>query len=176
MAECSRRRRDFRIKKDFTRHYVKSFFLYRKLYKMQTQVRTCLKGERNMKKKRIRTIRRHAFSITTVLLLFVTVLSMAGTVNSRERDLYEINNPHIIEEEKSCMRQVKSILEEHKCKNSGITMTKTMDIQGSRQYEIVIHHDKIARMSRKEKGDLCRDLEQIKFSRNNFTITYEFLP
>lgn len=122
------------------------------------------------------TLKNQGFLLITALLIFITALSIAGTVQSKERDLFEVNNPVIKEQEKACMEEIKTVLQNYQCKNSGITMTKTIDIKGSRQYQVTIHHDKISHMNVDEKEELKRDLENIGFYEENFKITYDFLP
>lgn len=128
-----------------------------------------------MKREKREQLKKQGFIFFTTILVLITALSIAGTVQSKERDRFDLNNPLIKEEEKSCVEQVKKVLEEHKCKNSGVTITKTIDIQGMRQYQVTIHHDKINKMTDTEKRELCQDLEEIKFKQENFTISYNFI-
>lgn len=116
------------------------------------------------------------YIIITAVFILVAALSIAGTVHSKERDIYALNNPSIVKEEKQCKKLIKKALEEYQCKNSGITMTKVIDIKGNRQYLVMIHHDKINTMTESKKEELKKVLENIGFSKENYTISYEFLP
>lgn len=126
-----------------------------------------------MKRKKKR--RNGDFIQMTAVLLLVTVLSVAKTVYSKDADTYGLNDCRIKEQEQECLLQIRTVLEGHCCKESGVTMTKVIDRKGNRQYKVVIHHKKIQEMDLAEKEELKRDLEKIGFWQENFYISYEFL-
>ncbi len=126
-----------------------------------------------MKRKKKR--RNRDFILMTAVLLFVTALSVTKTVYSKDGDIYGLNDCHIKEQEQECLLQIRTVLGEYHCKESGVTMTKVIDRKGNRRYKVVIHHKKIKEMDLAEKEELKRDLEKIGFWQENFYIYYEFL-
>lgn len=116
------------------------------------------------------------FILATIVLLLITTLSIAGTVYSKEADRYRVDDGCIKEQEQEYLQQVKAVLQNYNCNNSGITMTKIIDENGDREYYVKLHHKKINAMDLAEKAELRRDLENVGFSKEKFTIFYEFLP
>ncbi|MBD5545608.1 MAG: hypothetical protein HDR01_15530 [Lachnospiraceae bacterium] len=114
--------------------------------------------------------------LMTAVLALVIVFSVAGTVYSKEADAYGLNDSCLKEQERECLKQIKAVLQNYDCINSGITMTKVIDRKGNRQYRVRLHHKRIGDMDLAKKETLRRDLENIGFSQENFTVSYEFLP
>lgn len=119
--------------------------------------------------------RKKNFILMTVVLLFVAVSSFAGTAYSQSADTYGLKDCCLKEQEQECLLRIKTVLEEYHCEESGVTMTKTIDRKGNRQYRVVIHHKKLKEMDSAKKEKLKKDLENIGFYQRNFSITYEFL-
>lgn len=126
-----------------------------------------------MKRKKKR--RNQGFIQMTAVLLFVAVLSVTKTVYSKGADTYGLNDHLLKEQEQECLMQIRTVLQEYHCEESGVTMTKVIDRKGNRQYKVVIHHKKIKEMDSAKKEELKKDLEKIGFWQENFSISYEFL-
>ncbi|MCM1161626.1 MAG: hypothetical protein NC412_10415 [Roseburia sp.] len=119
--------------------------------------------------------RKKDFIFMTVVLFLVAVSSFAGTAYSQSADTYGLKDCCLKEQEQECLLRIKTVLKEYHCEESGVTMTKTIDRKGNRQYRIVIHHKKLKEMDSAKKEKLKKDLENIGFYQRNFSISYEFL-
>ena len=129
--------------------------------------------EQNGRERRnIREWRNRGFWLVTVLLILVSALSFAGTVMSRtDFDAAEMEG-YYREQEKNLERQVRAYIEEQGFENSGIMLTRVIDVDGSREYTIRVHHRELSGMSEEECGRLEEELQKLNFQDENSSFCY----
>lgn len=119
--------------------------------------------------------RNRIFMMTVVLLICVNVFCIAGTVMSQSKDNILKEEAYARSLEQAYKKELKQILSEQGCSDSGITMTRVVDEKGRREYTVTIHHKKIDRMSEGERRQLSSHLEKAVFPIENSQIFQEFL-
>lgn len=112
--------------------------------------------------------------MTTIIL----VMGMAAVVvqgvkgqdeNSRDKEQY-----YDVVEDKF-LQVLRENLEEREFYNSGITMTKVLEEDGSRRYKTEIHNKRINNLEEQERELLKNELMELSFSDENSTMQYEFV-
>lgn len=101
----------------------------------------------------------------SILLLFTGIIIFCSTqtVQSREQGSQMIEERYYDEWEAQYMAQMKQLLTKQGLTNSGITMTKIKEADGSRLYEVAIHHRRTGRMSTEQREALLTELAAISF-------------
>lgn len=113
--------------------------------------------------------------IVTILLVLVIAGSISGTVLSQAKGKPSVDNKHYQQLEREYLASVKGILTDEGFRNSGVTITKIIEEDGSRQYQVLIHHGKLDRLSEQEKETLTLQLAQIDFPVEDCSFFHEFL-
>uniref|UniRef100_UPI00405731E0 hypothetical protein n=1 Tax=Acetatifactor sp. TaxID=1872090 RepID=UPI00405731E0 len=116
-----------------------------------------------------------SFMIVTVCLVLVSAFCITGTVisqsNLEERELENFYR----EQEKELVQEIRDYLNQSGFHNSGVTMTKVIDTDGSRQYTITVHHTKINNMDVVSRENLKEELAALVFLADNCSFCHEFL-
>lgn len=115
------------------------------------------------------------FYTMTMVLLFTVICGTVMTVRSQSRSNVAIDEKYYVSMEADYLDQVRTILTAHGLNNSGITMTKQYETDGSRNYSVLIHHAEIGRMSIADRQELKEALQQISFPAQNCHFTDHFL-
>lgn len=102
-----------------------------------------------------------------ISFMVMTIKGYASNGN-REIQLY------YDELESDYLKDMKEVLVEEGYIDSGITMTKIMNADGSRDYKIQIHNKSLNNISDIEKDKLCDLLSQFAFDDQNCTFSHEF--
>lgn len=115
------------------------------------------------------------FVIITMILLLITTFSVTGTVMSQSRGENPIDAQHYRTIENRYIACVRDRLEEQGYKNAGITMTKIVELDGEREYTVLIHHKRINALEESERLMLAETLGNTYFSVEGCDFAYEFL-
>lgn len=100
-----------------------------------------------------------AVSILICIIAFFargTMVSRAQTRNALEAGTYH-------EMERQYIKEMKEFLKEAGYENSGVNLTKVTDIDGSRSYQIKIHHPRIDKLKDTEREGLLEELNRMQF-------------
>lgn len=115
------------------------------------------------------------FVALTVCLVFISAFCITGTVMSRsnlsERELENYYRAR----EQELVWETREYLNQAGFSNSGVTLTKVIDADGSREYTITIHHGKIDKMDTVSREALKEELATLAFVADNCTFCHEFL-
>ena len=116
-----------------------------------------------------------AFLVTTICLVAVIAFCITGTVVSKTNiDVQGVEN-YYREQEQQLLTETKEYLTKLGFKNSGVTLTRVVDVEGTREYTFTIHHGKIDRMGDKERQQLAEQLSKIAVLDDNCKFYHEFL-
>lgn len=100
------------------------------------------------------------FWAVTVILAAIATLCISGTVMSKSDMKQEELENYYRMEEQELLGRTKELLTEMGYKNSGVTLTRVVDEDGSREYTFTIHHGKIDKMSDAERAELAKVLAE----------------
>lgn len=111
----------------------------------------------------------------TCALVACVILGTVLTVKSQSVENVRISDEAYREFEKEYIKDVRMLLEEEGFANSGVTLTKEYRDDGTRNYEVLIHHKWINELSDKEQEELKAALLQIPFPMQGCNFDHEFL-
>lgn len=115
------------------------------------------------------------FAAATIILVLIAALSFAGTVMSRTNFSDSELEGYYRELEEQLVRDTRAYLNENGFSNSGVTLTRVVEADGSREYTVAVHHWQIDRMSEEERAALTRALAAFVFEDENCKFNHKFL-
>lgn len=98
------------------------------------------------------------YTVVGVILVTTISILMSVRVQSKSREAVLFDNSACMEAEAQYRRQVQEILETYDVYNSGLTMTRVVSLDGEREYNIQIYHNKFQKLVPEVTEDLCRAL------------------
>lgn len=106
-------------------------------------------------------------AVVAILVLWSICGIKANAAEKADNDQmkYQIQENHFVKEIRNCM-------EEQGYYNSGITLTKLMDIDGSREYKVMVHHSYIDLEDDAEVTNIKEMLGNINFNAENITVNF----
>lgn len=108
----------------------------------------------------------------------VIVLCLGGIMSIQAmgwENVQQDNKAYYHELENRYLNVVRETLHEEGYLNCGITMTSIVNPAGCRQYEVVIHHDRLDYLTESEQTDFILRMEQISFPDSACAVTYKIL-
>lgn len=127
--------------------------------------------ERNVR----RGVRKEAvFVLFTVFMILSLWFFISEKVMSQNNGTVTVDEAAFLELESNYLSQVKVYLEEEGFRNSGVTLSRVIETDGSRSYEITLHHKKLNELSLEEQKKLKADIEELAFgvSGCEFQVTF----
>lgn len=115
------------------------------------------------------------FAAATIILVLIAALSFAGTVMSRTNFSDSELEGYYRELEEQLVRDTRAYLNENGFSNSGVTLTRVVEADGSREYTVTVHHWQIDRMDEEEKAALSQALAEFAFEDENCKFNHKFL-
>lgn len=135
------------------------------------------KGKRQWKRKdRVRMMNRtRRFVILTMALIAVTTFSITGTVMSHGDRGLGIREEYFDQMEREYVREIRTFLNECGYENSGVMLTHVTGEDGSREYTVTVHNDKISKLSEEERAVLGAAILDMAFEAPECAFFQEFL-
>lgn len=117
-------------------------------------------NERNVR----RGVRKEAvFVLFTVFMILSLWFFISEKVMSQNNGTVTVDEAAFLELEGNYLSQVKVYLEEEGFRNSGVALSRVIESDGSRSYEITLHHKKLNELSLEEQEQLKADIEEMAF-------------
>lgn len=113
------------------------------------------------------------FGVVTVLLVFIIVFCVKGTVTSKESDERGKKNRYYAVLEQEYLDRARQLLEEQGLRGCGVNIRWVANVDGSREYTILLHHRKLNRMKEEEKLVLTDMLVEMEFQDEACSFLYE---
>lgn len=111
----------------------------------------------------------------TILLVLIAAFFCVETVMSRtDIDARELEEYYLAKEQE-LTREIRELLEEKGFENSGVMVTRVVEVDGSRRYTVTVHHGSIDDMCDEEREKLLEELEEINFSDDRCSFVHQFL-
>lgn len=108
-------------------------------------------------------IMKKPFLLTAFILTAIFTFCTAETVWSHGKGEQRIEEQYYDTWEANYLGEVKQLLVRHGLEHSGITMTKVKGSDGSRSYEVAIHHRRTASMTQEQQETLIEALDTLSF-------------
>lgn len=125
-----------------------------------------------MKRKSNSTI---GFVLATICLVFVSAFCITGTVFSQTKPGTAEPESYYRQQEKALVQEARDYLNQAGFQNSGVTLNRVVDADGSIEYTMTIHHGKIDKMDEASRESLKKELSALTFPAENCTFFHEFL-
>ncbi len=113
--------------------------------------------------------------IFTVILVLTIALCISATAISQAKNDHRAETEYYRDMEQEYVRELRSFLGENGYHNSGVTMTEVVETDGSRNYTVTIHHQKIKNLSMQEKEALLASCRELEFVGGICSISHKFL-
>lgn len=119
--------------------------------------------------------RRFKFLAATVLLAGIIAFSVVGTVNSQVDIGEKEREQFYLVKEKEFRQDIREFLQQEGYQNSGVTVTRVVEADGTRNYTVTVHHERIDDMDEAAREHLRTALSKIAFPAEYGSIYHEFL-
>ncbi len=114
-------------------------------------------------------------TIITIVLALVIAFGISGTVIGQSKGCDRDRERYYRTAEQEYVQEIRNLLEEKGYCNSGITMNRVIEEDGTREYTITIHHRRIDRLCDEQKDALIAECQSIAFPVENCNFCHEFL-
>lgn len=118
-------------------------------------------------------IRGKLFGVLTVILVLIIVFCVKGTVMSRENAERGQQNRCYAVLEQEYLDRTQQLLEEEGLTGCGMNLRWVADVDGSREYTILLHHKKLDRMTEEERSVLTDMLTEMEFQDEACSFRYK---
>ena len=116
-----------------------------------------------------------AFIMVTLLMILSLWFFIPEKVMSQNIDTVTVDEEAFIELEGNYLSQIKAYLEKEGFQNSGVALTRVVEEDGSRSYEITLHHKKLDKLSRDELETLKENIKELAFGVSGCEFQIKFL-
>ena len=103
------------------------------------------------------------FVMVTVLLVLCMWLFVSETVVSQTDGNITVDEGAFQELEEDYVKAVRTYLEEQGYRNSGVALTRIVDEEGNRSYEMVLHHKNMYKLSTEEQEMMLEEISTMAF-------------
>lgn len=110
------------------------------------------------------------FVFVTVMLILLTVFCTTGTVIGMENGKDNVDEKYYRQMEKEYVATVRQLLQDKGYENSGVSLTKVLYEDGTREYTLSVHHKRIANLAEEERAVLEEILKGCAEPENNDSI------
>lgn len=148
------------------------FIGHKMVYSLIIEMKHSTETEENMRSYRVAFGRNKVMAAGLFILAIVVLWSICGIKASaaegadNDRETYQI-------EEQLFVKEVRNSLEAQGYYNSGITVTKVMDTDGSREYKVLVHHRDMDLQDEDVVDSIYYSLNQITMDGENVSINYQ---
>lgn len=113
--------------------------------------------------------------LTTVLLVLISAFAVSGTVLSQSYNSTREQKEYYKALEHEYIDSMRDFLEDQGYVNSGITMNRIIEEDGSMVYTVTIHHRRILALEPAQRNELALNCGEIKFPIEDCSLCYTFL-
>ena len=147
---------------------MRSSYMRRNLYEGKPHLE-------KIQKRRQKRRRRNMIIILTVSAMAFVILGTVLTVKSQSSQQISISDQAYKELEKEYVDHVRQLLTEKGYDNSGVTLTKEYREDGTRNYDVLIHHKRITALPAEEQELLKEELSKVPFPVPGCDFGHQFL-
>lgn len=111
----------------------------------------------------------------TVLLVLAGVLLVSMTALGRDRDVLREQKEYYKAIEQEYIKDMQIFLADQGYEDSGITMNRVIEADGSLQYVVTIHHRRIEQLDLEGREQLLAKCREIEFPDKECSFYHQFL-
>lgn len=113
--------------------------------------------------------------LITVFFVLIIAFCICGTVISQSKHAGRAEEQYLHAIEQEYTGAVRKLLAKQGYENSGITMTRVTDTDGSREYTVTIHHRRLSKLSEEKRQELLAEFEGLEFPDKECGLFHKFL-
>lgn len=113
--------------------------------------------------------------VFTVLLVVIAAFAISGTVFCQKDGTSKEMQEYYKTMEQEYVKEIRTFLAEKGYSDSGVTMNRIINEDGSREYLVTIHHKKISRLEEEQKEALLASCKEITFPDKDCGFCHKFL-
>jgi hypothetical protein len=136
-------------------------FCKQEIVTVQEDIEMARRGEEMSLGNRVR--KEAVFVMVTVFLVLVLWLFVSETVMSQTEGNITVDEEAFAELEKDYVDTTREYLEGKGYRNSGVALTRVVDENGERSYEMVLHHKNLYKLSTEEQEKLMEEIATMAF-------------
>lgn len=114
-------------------------------------------------------------TIFTALLILIAAFGISGTVLSQKDGMSKEMQEYYRTVEQEYVKELRTYLTQQGYSDSGVTMNRIINEDGSRDYIVTIHHRRIAGLEDTEKEALLASCKEITFPVEDCGFYHKFL-
>ena len=103
------------------------------------------------------------FILFTVLLVLGLALFISETAMSQSDGNISVDEQHFQALEQEYVQEIRVYLEEQGFQNSGVSLTRIVEADGSRSYQVLLHHKGLKKLTASEQEALLEAVEELAF-------------
>lgn len=107
----------------------------------------------------------------SMIIIFMTTMTVRSQSNIEVAEMER----YYRDLETEMVREVRGLLNDKGYDNSGVSLTRVVEEDGSREYTLTVHHRKITQLSDEDKEALKLQLQECNFKAENCSFNQEFL-
>lgn len=109
---------------------------------------------------------------TVITAVMVLVLWSACGIKANAAERADNDRMEYQIQENTFLKEIRNCMEEEGYYNSGVTLTKIMDTDGSREYKVMVHHSDIDLDDEEKIASIYLLLCQVSFEDENVMVNY----
>lgn len=109
---------------------------------------------------------------TVITAVMVLVLWSACGIKANAAERADNDRMEYQIQENTFLKEIRNCMEEEGYYNSGVTLTKIMDTDGSREYKVMVHHSDIDLDDEEKIASIYSLLCQVSFEDENVMVNY----
>lgn len=111
----------------------------------------------------------------TVLLVMIGTLFLSMAVLSQSRDAAREQKEYYKVLEQEYVKRMRDFLEEQGYTDSGVTMNRVIEEDGTLRYIVTIHHRRIKQLDDSQRGELLSKCQEVEFPEQDCSFCHKFL-
>lgn len=118
------------------------------------------------------TTKNISFIVVTIMLILISTFFISKTVQGRVDIAAAEKERYFRMLEQEYVEEIRAYLNEQGYTNSGVSITRVVDEEGGREYQVVLHHKYLEKLSAEEKDALFACIREMAFDEDgcNFQI------
>ena len=103
------------------------------------------------------------FIAATIMLVLISAFFITKTVQGQADDDAVVSEKYYQALEQEYVSEIRAYLNEQGFLNSGVTLTRVVDEQGSRDYQVILHHKYLEKLTVEEREVLFEEIKSMAF-------------
>ncbi len=109
------------------------------------------------------SVKNVTFTVVTIILVLCSAFFITKTVQGQSDTDVAAKEGYYQALEQEYVDEIRTYLDEQGFLNSGVMLTRVVDEQGSREYQVTLHHKYLEKLSEEERRAVFEEIECMAF-------------